>query len=266
VKLLNIDANAKTVKGQARGYMTAVLYLAPWKSAGVNVCPTAEIAGCHATCLNTAGRGGIAAKRATFSPYGVTLPDNAIQRARIARTRLWAENRYEFMVQLVKEIAAFVKRAERKGLTPCVRLNGTSDILWERQGLTGKEPGSWPLPAYTIFDRFPRVQFYDYTKLPGRLLQANFPANYHLSLSWSGRNHTYQGHVERIARASGAPLVVVTLRGFACDHDLLPQVGAHHIVNGDLNDLRFLDPPHSLVVLRAKGAAKREFNGFVLQE
>jgi hypothetical protein len=261
MKLLNIDANAKTVKGQARGYMTAVMYLAPWKSAGVNLCPTAELAGCNVSCLNTAGRGGIAS--ATYAPYGVELPANAIQRARVARTRLYVDHRHEFMAQLVAEIAAFVKRAARAGLTPCVRLNGTSDIVWERVS-TGRQS------HWTVFDHFPSVQFYDYTKLPTRLghpdHKRTLPSNYHLSISWSGADAHYQALAERWARNTGAPLVVVTLRGFACDHDLLPQVGAHHIVNGDLNDLRFLDPPHSLVVLRAKGAAKREFNGFVLQE
>ena len=58
-KLLNIDQNAKTVKGQVKGFLTAVLYLAPYKASGINVCPMAELAGCWKGCLNTAGRGGI---------------------------------------------------------------------------------------------------------------------------------------------------------------------------------------------------------------
>ena len=57
-KLLNLDANPKTVKGQKRGYMTAVLYLAPADLSGWNVCPEST-AGCRAACLNTAGRAGI---------------------------------------------------------------------------------------------------------------------------------------------------------------------------------------------------------------
>src|SRR3990167_9954008 len=158
-KLLNIDANPKTVKGQAHGYMTAILYLAPFSLSDVNLCPTAEIAGCWKTCLNVQGRGGIpngnwihSAGRVAFS-----VPNNAIQRARLARTRLFNEDQPAFMDQLTHELAAFVKRAERKGLVPCVRLNGTSDILWERTG---------DRDDFTVFANFPSVQFYDYTKLP----------------------------------------------------------------------------------------------------
>ena len=60
MKLLNIDQNAKTVKGQKKGYMTAILYLVPFKLSGYQVCPMAEVAGCVGDCLNTAGRGGMA--------------------------------------------------------------------------------------------------------------------------------------------------------------------------------------------------------------
>ena len=262
MKLLNIDANPKTAKGQAHGYMTAILYLAPWRLSGVNVCPTAELAGCWRSCLNTAGRGGMAASM--FRVGGHSLPDNAIQRARIARTRFFHENRAAFIDQLCTEIAAFVRTAGRKGFKPCVRLNGTSDLPWENLG-------GEPLKAYPhgygrgLPDLFPNVQFYDYTKLPSRLLGSRLPANYHLSISWSGHDTGYARKAEAIAYETGAPLVVVTRSGYACDHDKLPQVGAEHIVDGDEHDLRFLHKPHTLVVLKAKGAARKESNGFVLE-
>ena len=41
-KLLNIDNNYKTVKGQKYGYKTAILYLAPSINSGFNVCPQAS--------------------------------------------------------------------------------------------------------------------------------------------------------------------------------------------------------------------------------
>lgn len=244
-KLLNIDANAKTVKGQARGYMTAVLYLAPWRTAGVNLCPTAERAGCNVSCLNTAGRGGIAAKRATMAPYGVTVPDNAIQRARIARTRMYVENLGGFMAQLHAEVFAFIRLAERRGLTPCVRLNGTSDILWERVALMAA---------------FPDVQFYDYTKLPARLslVHRRLPQNYYLCVSYSGRDRTYAHSCKRAER-DGASVVYVVRNA-----DLKAEAIAAGCVDGDAHDLRFLDPPGSRVVLKAKGLARADRSGFVL--
>lgn len=265
-KLLNIDANPKTVKGQERGYMTAILYLSPYTLSGANVCPTAEIAGCWRTCLNVAGHGGIPTNGYTNFGSGVAhlVPDNAVQRARLERTRLYHSDPQSFMCQLAEEIASFVRKAERKGLTPCVRLNGTSDILWERQ--------TWAPLIPNIMTLFPGLQFYDYTKLPKRLY-GTLPANYHLSLSWSGKSPRYQHAVEGIARLTGAPLVVVHKPGNVWDAFKNPQVralmdraGCTQVIDGDSHDLRFTDPPHSLVLLKAKGLARRESNGFVLRE
>lgn len=240
-KLLNIDANPKTVKGQARGFMTAVLYLAPWKAAGVNVCPMAELAGCVAACLNTAGRGGIAA--GTVAPYGVEIPANAVQAARVARTRLFVEDRDAFMAQLVTEIRAFVRKAERKGLVPVVRLNGTSDLRWENVAVNG---------ARNVMEVFPAVQFYDYTKIANR---RNLPSNYHLSFSASGRE-AFRPFMEK-ALANGMNLVAVFRK------ELPETFMGRPVVNGDESDLRFLDPSGVIVGLKAKGKARRDLSGFV---
>lgn len=252
-KLLNIDSNAKTVKGQKLNYMTAVMYLAPYKAAGINVCPMAELAGCVAGCLNTAGRGGIAKDRARFNPHGVELPDNTIQRARIKRTRLWADERDTFWIQLRKEIAAFVRKAERKGMTPVVRLNGTSDIMWER--FTPYYVDGF---AHTIFEIFPDVQFYDYTKLPKRFASP-LPDNYHLSLSWSNASPRYAQMCRDAHEQHGANLIVVTRD--AATRDMHVSLGG---IDGDEHDLRFLDPAGSMVYLKAKGAARKDTSGFVI--
>ena len=75
-KLLNIDNNAKTVKGQKYGYMTAVLYLAPSNESGFNVCPMAS-QGCKKACLYTSGHG-------AFSN---------VQQGRINKTRWYIQER-----------------------------------------------------------------------------------------------------------------------------------------------------------------------------
>ena len=110
-KLLNIDNNAKTVKGQKYGYMTAVLYLAPSNESGFNVCPMAS-QGCKKACLYTAGHG-------AFSN---------VQQGRINKTRWYIQERDTFLNQIRKEINAFIIKAKNKNLIPCIRLNGTSDI------------------------------------------------------------------------------------------------------------------------------------------
>jgi len=244
MKLLNIDANAKTIKGQAKGYMTAVLYLAPANTSGFEVCPMATN-GCRASCLNTAGRGGMSKGNATFEANGVTLPDNTIQRARIARTRWYFTDREAFMAQLVTEISAFAKRAYRKGLTPCVRLNGTSDIPWERVPCNGLE---------SILNEFPDVQFYDYTKRHNR---KNIPANYHLTYSLAEDNDALA--LEAFNNGMNVA-AVFRHKALPATYTLAGQSIA--VLNGDESDLRFLDD-RGIIGLYAKGNAKRDTSGFV---
>ena len=158
MKLLTLG-NTKTVKGEAMGFQTYIMHLAPSTLSGYNTCPMAS-EGCASACLNTAGRGRF----------------TAIQEARIRKTKWFFEDRESFMDQLVKDIYAAIRKAKREGFTPVFRLNGTSDIRWETVAVLGYR---------NVMDLFPQVQFYDYTKLPNR---RNIPANYHLTFSRSESN------------------------------------------------------------------------------
>jgi hypothetical protein len=251
VKLLNIDANAKTIKGQKRGYMTAVLYLSPGDLSGVELCALADLANCKHDCLNRAGRGGIATGRAVFAaPNGVMLPDNAIQRARLARTALFNTDRDAFMAQLVREITAFVKRAKRAGLVPVVRLNGTSDIRWEDIPVQGKA---------NVFALFPRIRFYDYTKLPNRR-RAGGVKNYRLTFSYS-HAPAFAPIVARAVSTYGASVnYAVVFAGKTLPAHFLGR----DVINGDESDLRFLDKPGVVVGLIAKGKARSKPGSFVV--
>ena len=241
--LLNIDANAKTIKGQKRGYMTAILYLAPANLSGYEVCPM-RTAGCTNACLNTAGRAGILKPGET---------DNAIQRARVAKTKWYFEDRAGFMTQLVKELSAFTRKAERKGLTPVVRLNGTSDIAWERS-MVLSGPGV-PHTVPNIMTAFPDLTFYDYTKVTKRAKafgRGDMPANYHLTFSLAENNDVA---AEEVLRAKGSVAAVFFK---------VPETYNNvEVVNGDLSDLRFLDRKGVIVGLKAKGKARKDTSGFV---
>lgn len=250
-KLLNIDQNSKTVKGQKQGYLTAVMYLAPATSSGFNMCPMAELAGCIKACLFTSGRAAIAKNCATFkTPVGM-LPDNNIIRARITRTLLFVNDRPAFMEQLVSELIAFIKKAKRKNLTPVARPNGTSDIRWEnipciRDGVEYEN----------LMAAFPELQFYDYTKICNR---KNIPANYHISLSYSEANNKYTDMVTGAHKRTGQNLVVV----FRTKN--LPETfNGIPVINGDESDLRFLDRSNVIVGLKAKGRARSDTSGFVI--
>jgi hypothetical protein len=228
VKLLTMS-NPKTEKGESLGYLSFILHLAPGKLSGFQTCPGAS-AGCLASCLNTSGRG-----RFTRT-----------QEARIAKTRRFFLDRAAFMAQLVKDVLAAQRKAERLGLVPVFRLNGTSDIRFEnipveRDGET----------FANIFQAFPLLTFYDYTKLHNR---RNIPANYHLTFSRSEEN----------ADAVSEMLS----RGFnvAALFDTLPETFlGFPVIDGTEHDLRFMDPKGVIVGLVPKGKAKTDSTGFVVQ-
>lgn len=247
--LLTVN-NPKTQKGDGRGYLTAILHLAPWKVSGVNVCPMAETFACHVGCLNLAGRGGIAAGgNLSLSDVVDAVRSNAIQACRIRRTQWYARDRDGFMAALVADIRKAARYAAEHDLRLAVRLNGTSDILWERQAVEGCE---------SVMELFPEIQFYDYTKIPNRWKRA-LPANYHLTYSYSGVPAA-QPHVAHVAASQPHVAMAVVFRS----KKLPAEFMGRPVVNGDETDLRFLDAPGVIVGLSAKGPAKRDTSGFVV--
>lgn len=250
-KLLTVG-NPKTAKGRELGYAVAVLHLAPYKVSGINVCPMAEQAACWQGCLNTSGRGGIAKGGAVIATDGGNVPDNAIQAARIRRTRLFADDRELFMRLLRADIVKFSKWCEREGFKPAVRLNGTSDILWERE-------------APELFETFGDVTFYDYTKVASRFKSARdgwVLPNYYLCLSYSRASERYASAcVSAHALYNASQVIVVrddnVKAGWMANAD-------RAMVDGDKHDMRFLDPAGAFVILKAKGRAKADTSGFVI--
>ncbi len=230
MKLLS-TANPKIQKGSKLGYLSFILHLAPADLSGKEVCPK-RTAGCTVACLNTAGRGGMFRKGENT---------NIIQQARIRKTKMFFEDRAGFMAQLIKDIELGIKQAARLGLTPVFRLNGTSDLAWEKYAVPG---------ARNIFDLFPTVTFYDYTKVLGRKV-ADIP-NYDLTFSAADGN---DADVKK-AIAAGMNVAMV--------FDKLPDTYmGRPVINADDTDLRFLDPRGVICGLKAKGRAKKDTSGFV---
>lgn len=229
-KLLSAS-NTKIIKGEGKGYKTYILHLAPYTVAGRgNVCPKAT-PGCIAGCLNLSGHGGMI-------PVGKTT--NTVQEARKRKTVAFFDNRAQFMLDLVDDIGRAVKQAARKGLTPVFRLNGTSDISWEKYtvGDTGK----------TVFELFPLVQFYDYTAVLGRKI-AHIP-NYHLTFS---RKENNDADVKKALKLG---------MNVAAVYDQIPD----GMYSADTDDLRFLDPAVGMMGLKVKGwRAKKDYSGFVIR-
>lgn len=254
-KLLSFS-NPKIQKSNKvyQDYLTAILHLHPIST---KICPYQDIAGCKEACLNTAGRGGIMKKGETT---------NVIQEARKRKTKLYLEDRNTFMSYLITDITKFVNYCKKKDKLPCLRLNGTSDIQWENIYVGNMEQYSldttdiklfnkkeYDLDCQNIFELFPDVQFYDYTKIPTRKVEQH--KNYHLTWSYSEANVKYSNWFDKIAYN-----IAVVFNG------TMPiYFKGREVVNGDETDMRFFDKPNVVVGLKAKGKARQDSSGFVIQ-
>lgn len=235
-KLLGIDTNAKTIKGEKYGIKTAILYLMPAEQSGVQLCPMAKTAGCEKACLFTAGRGAM----------------SNVMLSRLRKTLYFNQYRELFMNQLHNELIRERAKAKRKGYKLIVRLNGTSDIRWENIKVSGYA---------NIMLALPDITYYDYTKLANR---RNIPANYDLTFSYSGVE-AYKPFVGK-AVANGERIAVV-FRNRAIVEAMLANGETFlglPVVDGDNTDIRHLDPKGAVVALYAKGNARRDQSGFVV--
>lgn len=222
-KLLTF-ANAKTSKGETKNWLTGILYLAPASLSGFNVCSNST-AGCRAACLNTAGMG-------KFSN---------VQAARIRKTQMLFNQRDDFILQLSKDIDNAYRFAKLNNMKLAIRLNGTSDIPWET-------------PNFGMFpQRYPEIQFYDYTKSTKRMAKT-LPSNYHLTFSAS--EVTTDNEIITIIKQAKRNVAVV--------FDKVPSTYLGiTVVDGDEDDLRFLNTSGLIIGLKMKGSAKNDVQGFV---
>jgi hypothetical protein len=232
--LLSVSSDAKTIKGETLGFLTGILYLAPATTTKWNTCPMAKLAQCDVACLNSAGRG-------AFS---------SVQQARVNKTTWFFTERNSFMQQLVVDIAKLIKKANKQGLKPLVRLNGTSDIQWESVAFTDTDG----IEYVNIFAAFPDITFYDYTKIANR---TELPSNYDLTFSYSGVEG-FQPFVTK-ALLNNMRMAVV----FRKEQDIPMTFKGIRVVSGDKSDVRHLDDK-VIVGLYAKGKAKLDTTGFVV--
>jgi hypothetical protein len=228
--------NAKIIKGEALGYVTKGIHLAPANLSGYEVCNWRS-KGCTIACLNTAGRGQM----------------QNTQDSRIKKTKLFFEQRFDFLAKLSKEITSTIKSASKKGMMAVFRPNLTSDISWE--DIINED-------GVTIFEKHGKTQFYDYTKSFNRMkafLNGELPSNYHLTFSCSETNT----HISHLVLSMGGNVAVVF-------RNQLPDTwNGVEVINGDKSDLRFLDTVQGVrrsgvvVGLIEKGLAKKDETGFV---
>ena len=231
VRLMFKTGNPKTDKNQSiEGLENIVilhLNLAPDKLSGFQMCPMASM-GCKKACLHTAGNPVFQAQK---------------DKGRINRARFYMQDRPNFLKKLFKELENFVKWCKKNNKIGVVRLNTTSDVSWE---------------IHNIFEKFPMLQFYDYTKIQKRALKfarGEYPPNYHLTYSLNEDNYKQAMEVLN----EGGNIAVVFRK------DLPQTFNGYKVINGDEHDLRYLDEKNVVVGLKAKGKAKKDTSGFVME-
>jgi hypothetical protein len=240
-----LTTNPKTEKGKKRGYSTQGIHFLPADLSGFNVCQWFTTA-CKFACLNTSGRGQM----------------SSVQLARLNKTLFYFNEREAFNVQLKTEIEKAITKAKKNHLIPSFRLNLTSDIDWENEPIENGQ---------TVFQLFPDIVFYDYTKGQKRMerfldkrkeinsggkykAKEYFPSNYWLTFS---RSETNDKQCRRILQLGGNVAAVFR-------NGLPERWNGYPVINGDVDDLRFLDRPQAIVGLIEKGKAKQDELGFVI--
>jgi hypothetical protein len=228
--------NVKTIKSLKKGITTYILYMSPFNqnSQKKNICPMAT-AGCSSACLFSSGKGGV----------------DVVRNGRTNKTELFLHNRELFLTMLYSQIAKIEVKHKIEGGDFVIRLNGTSDISWEKFKIKDKK---------NIFELFPNVQFYDYTKNYLRF-KSVLPKNYYLLFSRSETNDTIA--MDLLKNKINVAMVF----------DKVPDnYMGYPVIDGDENDLRHLDKKGVIVGLRYKKVSKTGFdkdaafkNGFAIR-
>ena len=229
-----VNISAKIEKNKKINVKTYVIYLAPANLSGYNTCShsTPE---CRMGCLNTSGRAGME------ELCGKTMTVDC----RNKKSRLLFEQTNFFMQWLIADIEAQKNLAVQKGFAFSVRLNGTSDIDWANIRVNGK----------TIFEIFSDIQFYDYTKNPNKF--KNIAPNYHLTMSYTGRNWQV---CEMLLQQGNNIAVIFDVKN---ESELPKEFNGYKVVNGDETDFRPADPKGVIVGLKWKKIANKQVNDYV---
>lgn len=230
-----VNHSSKLTKNGKVGQATYGVYLAPANTSGYNVCLHSTPM-CRLGCLNTSGRAGI----------DIQSGHTRVNDSRVKKTKIFHEDQTFFMNWLIAEIQANKRKAEAKGLYFSVRLNCTSDIDWAMVKHN----------SLNIFETFPEIQFYDYTKQITKLF--NPIANYHLTLSYTG----YKDNIYQSMLKSGNNVAVVF--NVKDEADLPQTFMGYPVVNGDLTDYRVADAKGVVVGLKWKRIANRAAEKIVL--
>ena len=219
--------NTKVLKTNRRqeGYSMKIMHLSPADSSGFGNTCGKESEGCASSCFRNSGH---------------FLHKN-VRAAHDYKTEWFFKDNFTFRAALQGECSMHQYDSENVGMTPVVRLNGTSDIAWEEE-------------TPDIFEQCKDTQFLDYTKHLSRMirfLSGELPENYYLTFSRSEDN--WMECVDVLDLGGNVAVVF---------EELPKTYGTFEVIDGDEHDLRFLDERPRIVGLLAKGKARKDMTGF----
>lgn len=225
-----INNSTKHEKAYKFNELVYTIYLAPANKSGYEICP-GRSKECTELCLNESGRNRHLDKK-----------QKRIENARIKKTQLFFEHHQFFMEWVIFEINSGIRKAKKLGYRFSVRLNNTSDISPEMFSYTNPDNGM----RLNLLQLFPDIQFYDYTKVPGRIQLMKKYSNYDVTFSYDGFN----GKTCQQMLKDNIRIAVV--------FEKVPEMfWGYPVVNGDLYDMRYLDPSNVIVGLKYKKVRKQ---------
>ena len=232
-----IKKNMKSEK-----YYTYSLNFAHSDLSGFNVCPKANKlteqeqnknkSNCSSCCVG-------------FNGFASIYSD--VMESRIKKTISYYVDREAFYNQLIHEIKLAVKQSNKKGLKPSFRLNAYSDIRHENNVIQDNK---------NIFDLFPNVDFYDYTKL----LNRKTPDNY--QLTFSHHNSDFIETTKALENGLNVAIVFEKLPKYINVNGI-----KYNVIDGDKTDLRLdekIDGQNVVVGLKFKGS-KAKLNDAIIE-
>lgn len=237
-----LTTSSKTEK-DGIGFYTRILYLQPSNESGVNLCPHAG--DCAKVCLSESGH---------MAMETIRTARNGEKTARWKRTHYMLSEKESFDKDLVKEIEKHIKYCTKRNLKAVIRLNGTSDIIWDR-----------------IIRLFPAVQFYDYTKdikrfnaWQNKRKRSKKRTNYHLTFSADEKISPHSFFSSHDTGSCATVFDPESFKAIVKQKHIEISGKIVRIVNGDITDNRFNDPKGlNLVALKAKGRARKDGLRFV---
>ena len=252
-----LSENPKTIKSDIKTY---ILHLAPSKQSGIiNVCPSAL--NCAKLCLHHSGN-------KLYYPTKV--------KSRINKTIAFNDSQNDFMNILILNIIRNYRKNENQ-LT-AYRLNGTSDILFENiqiyisVGLSDfiynkfsfNINSGYYSNIFEIFKHEKNIIMYDYTKNKREYQNLLNEYNYHLTFSFDGESNKI--NIDRCYEAMEQNINIASVINYK-KKEILPTKFYSKIfdinfdcIDGDNDDMRFLDAKNKLVLLRFKKPIGIKYN------